>query len=99
MATLTFTMSDEDVERIADRVVEKMQAKLKDLQPAKPPLISNHRLLLTRVEAANALGFSLRTFDRVVKRGLLPRNLVTGRLMFSVKDLEKLVAETMSDSI
>ncbi len=52
------------------------------------------KLGLTRVEAAQALGISAITIDRLTKRGLLRPCRATRRPIYSVKELERFLQET-----
>jgi len=52
------------------------------------------KLALNRVEAAEALGLSPATIDRLTLRGLLRPSRATRRPMYSVKELERFLKET-----
>jgi hypothetical protein len=52
------------------------------------------KLALNRVEAAQALGQSLASIDRLTKRGLLRPSRATRRPMYPVKELERFLVET-----
>lgn len=52
------------------------------------------KLALTRVEAAQTLGISAVTIDRLTKRGLLRPCRATRRPIYSVKELERFLQET-----
>lgn len=52
------------------------------------------KLALTRKEAANALGISAVTIDRLTERGLLKPSRATRRPLFPVSDIERFLKET-----
>jgi len=52
------------------------------------------KLALTRVEAAEAIGVSLRTLDELTKRGLIHPSRATGRPLYPIKELERFLDET-----
>jgi hypothetical protein len=52
------------------------------------------KLALNRVEAANAIGVSPATLDRLTIRGLLRPSRATRRPIYSVKELERFLKET-----
>jgi DNA-binding transcriptional MerR regulator len=52
------------------------------------------KLALTRVEAAQALGVSVVSIDRLTKRGLLRPSRATRRPLYSVKEIERFLKET-----
>jgi len=56
------------------------------------------KLALTRVEAAEALGLTPVTVDRLAKRGLLRPSRATRRPLYSVTEIERFLKET-SESI
>ena len=56
------------------------------------------KLALTRVEAAEALGITPVTIDRLAKRGLLRPSRATRRPLYSVTEIESFLKET-SESI
>jgi len=49
---------------------------------------------LSRVEAADALDISVRSFDRAVQRGLIRGKRIGRRLVFAVNELQRFVRET-----
>jgi hypothetical protein len=51
------------------------------------------KLALNRIEAAQALGQSPASIDRLTKRGLLRPSRATRRPMYPVKDLERFLME------
>ncbi len=51
-------------------------------------------MALNRVEAAQALGQSPASIDRLTKRGLLRPSRATRRPMYPVKELERFLLET-----
>ncbi len=57
-----------------------------------------HRLSLTRTEAAEVLGITAFTVDRLAKRGLLNPSRATRRPLYPIWELERFLRET-SDSI
>ncbi len=57
------------------------------------------RLGLTRAEAAEALGVSAVTIDRLTKRGLLRPSRATRRPIFWVKELERFLKETSANAV
>jgi hypothetical protein len=95
MPTITFSLTDEDVEHIADRVVEKLASQPSKPSPRlQPRPILNDRLQVSRVEAARMLGFENPiTVDRLRARGLLRPNLATRRPMYPIKELERFIRE------
>jgi hypothetical protein len=52
------------------------------------------KLALNRVEAAEAIGVSTATIDRLTLRGLLCPSRATRRPLYSVKELERFLKET-----
>ena len=56
------------------------------------------KLALNRIEAAEALGLSPATVDRLTIRGLLRPSRATRRPMYSVKELERFLKETTQPS-
>lgn len=56
------------------------------------------KLALTRTEAAEALGITPVTVDRLAKRGLLRPSRATRRPLYSVTEIERFLKET-SESI
>ncbi|MBK1875594.1 helix-turn-helix domain-containing protein [Pelagicoccus mobilis] len=52
------------------------------------------RLAYTRTEAARALGVTPITIDRLAKRGLLKPSRATRRPLYSVREIERFLAET-----
>lgn len=58
--------------------------------------ISN-RLALTRVEAAQLLGLSPVTIDRLTKRGLLRPSRATRRPIYAISELHRFLHESTAD--
>jgi hypothetical protein len=56
------------------------------------------KLALTRIEAAQAIGQSAATIDRLTKRGLLRPSRATRRPLYAVKELERFLKATTPDS-
>ena len=56
------------------------------------------KLALTRVEAAQALGISPATIDRLTLRGLLRPSRATYRPLYAVKELERFLKDTSKPS-
>lgn len=54
------------------------------------------KLALTRKEAADALGISVVTIDRLTERGLLKPSRATRRPLFPVSEIERFLKETQS---
>ena len=52
------------------------------------------KLALTRVEAAEALGLTPVTVDRLAKRGLLRPSRATRRPLYSVEEIERFLRDT-----
>jgi hypothetical protein len=52
------------------------------------------KLALNRIEAAQALGQSPASIDRLTKRGLLRPSRATRRPMYPVRELERFLMET-----
>jgi hypothetical protein len=52
------------------------------------------RLALTRLEAAQALGVSAPTIDRLTQRGLLRPSRATRRPLYAVKEIERFLKAT-----
>lgn len=61
-----------------------------------PEIISNPKLklALSRIEAAQVLGVSLITVDRLTKRGLLRPSRATRRPLFPLWELERFLKDT-----
>ena len=89
MPTITFTISDEDVDRIANRLAEKLSLLLSEKQPS--PV--DDRLQVNRAEAARRLSCGVSTIHMLTKRGLLHPNRATGHPMYPIKELERFVRE------
>ena len=56
------------------------------------------KLALNRIEAAEALGLSPATIDRLTLRGLLRPSRATRRPLYSVKELERFLKDTTKPS-
>jgi hypothetical protein len=99
MPTITFSISDEDVDRIAECFAIQLAETLKEVQNPKPILTKperpppDARLQVNRVEAARMLGCNPVTVDRLTSRGLLHPNRATRRPMYPIKELERFVRE------
>ena len=52
------------------------------------------KLALNRIEAAEAIGISPATLDRLTVRGLLRPSRATRRPIYAVKELERFLKET-----
>ena len=52
------------------------------------------KLALTRVEAAEALGLTPVTIDRLAKRGLLRPSRATRRPLYSIEEIERFLRDT-----
>jgi hypothetical protein len=89
MPTTEFSLTDEAVERIANRVAEKL-ADLRSKQ-ARPSV--DDRLQISRAEAARRLGYDPSTLDRLVRRGLIHPNRGTRHPKYPVKELERFIKE------
>jgi len=64
-----------------------------------PPQIAQlfpSRLSLTRVEAAQAIGVTACTIDRLAERGLLRPSRATRRPLYPIWELERFLRETTS---
>ena len=55
------------------------------------------KLALTRTEAADALGVSPITIDRLTKRGLLKPSRATRRPLYPVGEIERFLRETTAE--
>lgn len=93
MPTITFSLTDEDIDRIADRVADKLTGLISKRQPEPKLPPPDNRLQVTRVEAARILGCTPVTVDRLAQRGLLHPNRATRRPMYPIKELERFVRE------
>jgi hypothetical protein len=56
------------------------------------------KLALNRIEAAEALGLSPATIDRLTLRGLLRPSRATRRPLYPVKELERFLKDTTKPS-
>jgi predicted site-specific integrase-resolvase len=56
------------------------------------------KLALTREEAADALGISVVTIDRLTERGLLKPSRATRRPLFAVSEIERFLEATQRQS-
>ena len=54
----------------------------------------NQRLALSREEAADALGVSAKTVDRLTKRGLLRPSRATRRPLYPVWEMERFLRDS-----
>jgi hypothetical protein len=93
MPTISFSITDEDVERIASRVADNLADLTSKRQPASQRQPPDDRLQVNRVEAARLLGCSPKSVDRLRSRGLLHPNRATRCPMYSIKELERFVRE------
>ena len=93
MPNIAFPLTDEDVERIANRVAGKLADLLNDRLPTQPHQPPDNRLQIGRSEAARRLGCSPWTLDRLAQRGLIHPNVATRRPMYSIKELERFIRE------
>jgi hypothetical protein len=95
MPTITLSLSDEDIERIAKRVAEELKIIAGKPRPEPQNLPSgDNRLQVSRVEAARLLGYkNPATIDRLRARGLHHPNLATRRPMYPIKELERFIKE------
>jgi len=97
MPTISFSISDEDVEQIASRVADKLANLIAKHQPEPQPKsqqpVPDNRLQVSRTEAARRLGCNTVTLDRLAKRGLIHPNRATRCPMYPVKELERFVRE------
>jgi len=91
MPTTAFSLTDDDVERIANRVAEKLVNLLNERLPTLPPV--DNRLQIGRAEASRRLGCSPWTLDRLVRRGLIHPNVATRHPMYPLKELERFIKE------
>jgi hypothetical protein len=57
------------------------------------------KLALSRVEAAEILGISLISVDRLVKRGLLRPSRATRRPLFPLWELERFLRDTSKEIV
>ncbi|MHB8524308.1 MAG: helix-turn-helix domain-containing protein [Limisphaerales bacterium] len=55
---------------------------------------AEHRLALTRTEAAHRLGIHANSLDRLVARGLIHPSRALRRPLFAVQELERFLQET-----
>lgn len=62
--------------------------------PDNPPPAPPPKLALSREEAAQALGISEPTLDRLAARGLLRPSRATRRPLYAVAELERFLRET-----
>lgn len=60
--------------------------------------VSKNKLALTRTEAAQSIGVSPITVDRLVKRGLLNPSRATRRPLFPVWEIERFLRDTTTGS-
>lgn len=58
---------------------------------------SGQRLAFTRTQAAEALGVSPVTIDRLTKRGLLRPSRATRRPLYAISEIERFLRETTAD--
>lgn len=57
-------------------------------------MIEKIKLALSRTEAAEALGISPITIDRLTKRGLLNPSRATRRPLYSIAEIQRFLRET-----
>ncbi len=67
---------------------------MRDIDQPKAYYTCPPKLALTRAEAGKALGLSAVTVDRLTKRGLLHSSRATGRPLYPICELERLLRET-----
>lgn len=53
-----------------------------------------NRLALTRTEVAEILGISVSSVDRIRRRGLLRASVSIRRVLYSIQEIERFLAET-----
>jgi len=58
---------------------------------------ASQKLALSRVEAADSLGVSAVTIDRLTKRGLLRPSRATRRPLYPVWEIERFLRETSEE--
>lgn len=76
----------------------KNSAKIGFMQkPHAEPRLKKSRLAYTREEAAEALGQSPSSIDRLTKRGLLKPSRATRRPMYPLWELERFLRETTGE--
>ena len=68
-----------------------MKKQNKNSQPGTPGI---PKLALSRHEAANALGLSAVTIDRLTERGLLKPSRATRRPLYPVVEIERFLKDT-----
>src|ERR1035441_10676884 len=93
MPIITFSLTEEDVERIASQVADKLANLMDKHQPESTRQPPDDRLQVSRVEAARILNCAPKTVDRLRSRGLLHPNRATYRPMYPIKELERFVRE------
>jgi ribosomal protein S20 len=102
MPTITISTTDEEIDRVAKRLADKLAQLLREIlshnvvQSAPKQLqrsLSVSRLQVNRVEAARLLGCNPMTVDRLAARGLLHPNRATRRPMYAIKELERFVRD------
>ena len=83
--TITFSLTDEDIDRIAKRVVDRLANLMEKYQPKTQRQSPDNRLQVNRIEAARLLGCTTQTVDRLRSRGLLHPNRATRCPMYPIK--------------
>jgi hypothetical protein len=58
------------------------------------PITNQNKLALTRSEAAQAIGVSPITIDRLAKRGLIHPSRATRRPLYPIGEIERFLRET-----
>ena len=74
-----------------------MGGRMKNTPTPENAAENQQRLALTRTQAAEALGVSPVTIDRLTKRGLLRPSRATRRPLYAVSEIERFLRETTSD--
>jgi hypothetical protein len=86
-------MNDNDLNRLADRVIEKMASRLAGTQPAEPADSGGPRLMNVAA-AAVYMGRSTSAIQHLVKRGSLPVVKLDNKIQIDKRALDKLIAES-----
>ena len=77
---------DADLDRIADRLVEKMEARGKGIAPR----------LMDIAQAATYLGRTVSGIQHMLKRRTLPATRIDGKVQIDRLELDKLIADRTS---
>jgi excisionase family DNA binding protein len=79
-------LDDKELEQIADRLADKLEARRQSIVPR----------LMDLAEAARYLGRTLSGLQHMVKRGALPVTRIDGKVQIDRQELDRLIKDRTS---